>query len=152
MSAPADAVLFHGGYAYMYSNFASFMVEWKGILWTTSEHAYQAAKFYDATIRERVELARSAHDSKKIARAHAEYVRQDWAEVCLLIMESIVRAKVAQHPYIAQQLLKTGDRPIIEDSPKDSFWGRGPDWKGQNHLGKIWMKLRAELQVETFHS
>jgi predicted NAD-dependent protein-ADP-ribosyltransferase YbiA (DUF1768 family) len=33
---------------------------------------------------------------------------------------------------------------LIEDSPVDSFWGRGPDHKGKNHLGKLWMKIQKE--------
>ncbi len=40
--------------------------------------------------------------------------------------------------------METGDRELIESSPIDSFWGWGPNKDGQNHLGKIWMKLRDE--------
>jgi predicted NAD-dependent protein-ADP-ribosyltransferase YbiA (DUF1768 family) len=41
--------------------------------------------------------------------------------------------------------LQTGKKKIVEDSPKDSFWGWGPDRKGRNELGKLWMKLRKEI-------
>ena len=61
-------------------------------------------------------------------------------------MEDIIRAKVSQHGYIREKLIETGTREIIEDSHKDSFWGRGPDFKGRNELGKVWMKIREELQ------
>jgi predicted NAD-dependent protein-ADP-ribosyltransferase YbiA (DUF1768 family) len=61
-------------------------------------------------------------------------------------MENIIRAKISMHPYIREKLLETGDREIIEDSHKDSFWGRGADFKGRNELGKVWMKIRNELQ------
>src|SRR3989338_9573277 len=40
-----DKVLFYEGKYYMYSNFSSFAVEWRGILMMTSEHQYQASKF-----------------------------------------------------------------------------------------------------------
>jgi predicted NAD-dependent protein-ADP-ribosyltransferase YbiA (DUF1768 family) len=63
-------------------------------------------------------------------------------------MEALLRLKLAQHSWVRERLLATGDAEIIEDSPKDSFWGRGPDWKGKNHLGRLWMKLRAELLVQ----
>lgn len=61
-------------------------------------------------------------------------------------MESILCAKLKQNPYVYKKLLQTGKRQIVEDSPKDSFWGWGPDREGRNELGKFWMKLRAELQ------
>ena len=35
---------------------------------------------------------------------------------------------------------------VPADTPTDSFWGCGADRKGQNELGKLWMKLRAELR------
>jgi predicted NAD-dependent protein-ADP-ribosyltransferase YbiA (DUF1768 family) len=62
-------------------------------------------------------------------------------------MEEIIRAKLSQHYYVQQQLLESGDSKIIEDSPKGSFWGWGPDRQGRNELGKIWMKLRNELRL-----
>jgi len=61
-------------------------------------------------------------------------------------MLDICRHKLRQHAYVKQKLLETGDAPIVEDSPKDSFWGWGPGRKGRNALGKIWMQLRQELQ------
>ena len=30
---------------YPFSNFSSFQVKWRGKLWSTSEHAYQASRF-----------------------------------------------------------------------------------------------------------
>lgn len=57
-------------------------------------------------------------------------------------MRGIVSAKFEEHDYIQRKLEETGDAWLIENSSKDSFWGRGPDWRGQNHLGRIWMELR----------
>jgi ribA/ribD-fused uncharacterized protein len=142
-----EKVLFYEGKFYMFSNFSSFAVEWNGALWMTSEHAYQAAKFSDAAIREKIQKSRSAHVSKKIAEFYKSEIIGKWDNVKLKIMESIIRAKLAQHSYIQKKLLETGDLELVEDSPKDSFWGRGPDWKGHNHLGKIWMRLREELKM-----
>jgi len=62
-------------------------------------------------------------------------------------MEDILRHKLAQHPYVQKQLRESGGAELIEDSPKDAFWGRGPDWTGKNHLGKLWMKLRSEMSA-----
>jgi len=115
-------------------------------VWPTSEHAYQAAKFRSGEFQERIMYADSAHDAKVRARSLSEYVRPDWDDVKLGVMEEICRAKLEQHEFIQESLRKTGDREIIEDSPKDAFWGWGPDQKGENHLGKIWMKLRDEME------
>lgn len=60
-------------------------------------------------------------------------------------MEKLVRLKVEQNPYVKHKLLQTKDYIICEDSPKDSFWGIGPNRDGRNELGKIYMKIRDEL-------
>ncbi len=60
---------------YVFSNFSSFQVEWRGRLWPTSEHAYQAAHFFDTAPKlvEEIYTARSAHDAFKIAKAKQKY-------------------------------------------------------------------------------
>ena len=143
---PADEkILFYEGSKYFLSNFSSFRVRWRGFDWMTSEHAYQTAKFSDQEIVDKIKNAASAHDAKKIARAHSDKKMDNWSEIKIDVMEEILRAKLAQHPYIRRKLLENGNREIVENSPTDSFWGRGPDWKGQNWLGKLWMKLRTEI-------
>ncbi len=141
-----DKLLFYDNEGYYLSNFSAFAVHIWGRLWMTAEHAYQAAKFTDETIRQLIADARSAHDAKKIARAHKEHVRPDWDAVKLGVMEEVLRAKLEQHPWIRRQLLLSADLELVEDSPKDGYWGRGPDGLGKNWLGRLWMKLRAELQ------
>ncbi len=142
----SEAVLFCEGRYYFLSNFSSFSVYWRKNLWMTSEHAYQAAKFTNKKLIRLIRNARSAYDAKKLARANQNVIRANWNEIKLGIMEEILRAKLNQYPHIARKLLETGNADIIEDSPKDAFWGRGPDHRGENHLGKIWMKLRDELK------
>lgn len=149
-----NKILFYEGRYYMFSNFSSFQVNWRGLNFMTSEHAYQAEKFVAVpAICEMIISSRSAHDAKKLAKHYKDQRRSDWDQVKLGIMEEIVRAKHAQHTFIQERLLETKGKILVEDSPKDSFWGRGPDWKGENHLGKIWMKIRDEelekLKVET---
>lgn len=61
-------------------------------------------------------------------------------------MEELLRLKVEQNPYVKRKLLQTKDYVIVEDSPKDSYWGWGFERNGENHLGKIWMKIRDELK------
>ena len=95
-------------------------------------------------IVEEIKNASSAYDSKKIAEQHSDKIRKDWEDIKVKKMEKIIREKHAQHPYIQKKLLETVGMDIIEDSPKDAFWGWGPNKDGKNHLGKIWMKIRDE--------
>ena len=133
---------------YVLSNFSSFAVDWRGRRWSTSEHAYQAAHFIDTDKKlfEEIFEARSAHDAYKIAKANADKAPENWDEIKTVIMEEIVRLKLEQNLYVKKKLLETEDLLLVEDSPKDSFWGWGPDKMGRNELGKIWMKLRDELR------
>jgi N-glycosidase YbiA len=141
----SEMIGFYEGPYYMFSNFSSFAVNWKGKLWMTSEHAYQAAKFLDPILQEKIWNTRSAYDSKILARSFDDKKREDWQEINLEIMEEIVRAKLEQHPYIQKKLIESGSKLLVETSPNDDFWGWGPNKDGQNHLGKIWMKLRDEM-------
>lgn len=122
-------------------------MEWDGYLYTSLEEAYQTAKFLKSApeIAEEIKKSHSAHEAQKIAFANKDKVRSDWQEVKLTIMEELLRKKLQQNPYVKQKLLQTKDYIIVEDSPKDNFWGWGKDRTGENHLGKLWMKLRDEL-------
>lgn len=132
---------------YVFSNFSSFEVEWKGRIWKTSEHAYQASHFFETApeLVEEIFNSKSAHEAFKIAKANAEKAPKNWEEIKVGIMEDIVRHKLEQNPYVMHKLIQTGDKYIVEDSPKDDCWGWGPNKDGRNELGKIWMKLRDEL-------
>ena len=64
-------------------------------------------------------------------------LRDDWEEVKLEIMTEIVSQKFLQHPHLIEMLLQTGDEELIEGNKWDVCKG-----KGENHLGKILMKIR----------
>jgi ribA/ribD-fused uncharacterized protein len=135
---------------YVFDNFSSFAVEHRGRLWPTSEHAYQASHFFETApgLVEQIHKARSAHEAYKIAKANADKSPENWDEIKIVVMEEIVRAKCEQNSYVKQKLLDSGDLDIVEDSPKDDFWGWGEHRNGRNELGKIWMRLRDELREE----
>lgn len=141
---------------YVLSNFSSFRVRWRGIDFDTSEAAYHWAKFtgedgFDEIVSRRaiqraILAARSAHDAFKLAQTYVHARRPDWDDVKIEIMRGILRAKANQHPYVRRKLLDTGNRVLVEDSWRDSYWGHGPDGNGFNVLGKLWMDIRTELQ------
>ncbi len=132
---------------YCFSNFSSFTVQWKDKLWQTSEHAYQASRFFEKhpEVVEEIFNARSAHQAKKIAEKYSDLAAPDFHKDRIAVMEDICSHKLQQHPYIQKKLLQTENREIVEDSPQDSFWGWGPNRGGRNELGKIWMRLRDKF-------
>lgn len=133
---------------YPFDNFSSFKVEWNGYLFASVEEAYQAASFMgsDEELVEKIKKSHSADEAQRIAYANRDKRREDWDDVKVSIMEELLRLKIEQNPYVKKKLLQTGDYMIVEDSPKDDFWGWGPNRNGQNNLGKLWMKLREELK------
>jgi ribA/ribD-fused uncharacterized protein len=143
-----DAVLFYAGeFGYTFSNFSAFGVTWRGRWAMTSEHHYHASKFNDEEIINEIYAANSAHDALKISRKYEAEgrIRSDWSrKLAVEIMYDIITCKHDQNPYVQKQLKESVGRALIENAPKDSFWGRGPDWQGLNMLGKLWMKLRDE--------
>lgn len=132
---------------YFLSNFSAFAVFYRGRLWMTAEHAYQAAKFSDKAIIEEIFLARSPKDAKIIASYYPDKKFPAWQEIKLGIMEEILRAKLETHAWMVDMLLDSGDLHIVENSPVDPFWGWGADHKGLNMLGRLWMKLRQEKRL-----
>lgn len=135
---------------FVFDNFSSFRVKVDNVLYCTVEHAYQAHKFLQTApeIAEQIINCNSAHDAQKIANENKAKQRADWDEIKLEVMEKLLRLKLEQNPYVKKKLLQTNNLLICEDSPKDSFWGIGADRNGRNELGKLWMKLRKELQEQ----
>lgn len=143
-----DVIGFYPREFYCLDNFSSFKVKYKGVLYSTVEEAYQSIGFDDTAkdISEKIRNSFSAHEAQKIAYENKDKMRKDWDEIKLQVMEELLRAKLEQNPYVKKKLLETKDYMIVEDSPKDSFWGWGNNRDGDNNLGKLWMKLRAEIR------
>lgn len=137
---------------YCFDNFSSFAVLYNGVKYPTVEHAYQSQKFAETAPEIAREIAEcfSADEAKRIAVKNKNRQNPNWENIKLGVMEKLLRAKVEQNPYVKKKLLETGDFEICEDSPKDDFWGIGKDRKGKNNLGKLWMKIRAELMGKQY--
>lgn len=142
-----EKVLFYSEHDQL-SNFYVGPLMWQGKEWRSAEHAYQAAKFLDTepAIAETIQSALTSAEAKRISKKHQTRRDQSWALKKLVVMEDILRAKLHQDESLRAFLVATGEREIVEDSPEDGYWGRRPDGHGQNQLGKLWMKLRSELQ------
>lgn len=62
----------------------------------------------------------------------------------LEVMESILRAKFEDNPYLMEKLVETGKAVLINgNNRKEEYWGIDLySWRGENNLGKILMKIR----------
>lgn len=108
------------------------------------EAAYQAckcAKHEDFCKFPSLDPSRAKKLGKKVE------LREDWDSVKLEIMEQLVRQKFTgpKSEMCKMILLGTGDEEIIEGNTwGDTFWGVC-NGIGENHLGKILMKIREEI-------
>jgi ribA/ribD-fused uncharacterized protein len=110
----------------------------------TVEHHYQAAKTLNDIEKEYILSAPTPTIAKK--RGRRIQLRSDWINIRLNVMESLVKEKFTRDTELGAKLVATGDEELVEGNYwGDTFWGvcRGV---GQNHLGKILMKVREELR------
>lgn len=140
---------------YEFTNFyeSPNQFELDGEKWNTVEQYYQASKFHELPIMQK-KIREFTSDRQKSAAGKAfafaqendNLVRKDWRQVNIGIMLTAVRAKFEQNNGLNEQLKSTKEKILVEDSPKDSFYGRGSNWKGDNHLGRILMHVRDEIR------
>ena len=133
---------FRGEYDYL-SNFYSCPVEYDGLTYQNTEAAFQAAKCVDRNEREKF-VSLSPGQAKKLGRKVD--LREDWETVKIDVMRDVLKSKFSLNSELREKLIATGDVELIEGNHwNDRFWGvcRG---KGQNHLGKLLMKLREILK------
>jgi ribA/ribD-fused uncharacterized protein len=134
--------IFRGEHFFL-SNFYPCLVPYEGLNYPSAEHAYQAAKSLNPRVREAIAALPDAKSAKRDGREIS--VRPDWEDVKIQIMENIVRVKFTGSKYLGERLVETFPHRIIHANWwGDTFWGvhRG---NGEDHLGKILMKVRAEI-------
>jgi ribA/ribD-fused uncharacterized protein len=134
---------FSGEYAFL-SNYYPSQVGMDGIDGPTVEHVFQAMK--SASPEERARIASSATPDEAKQAAGATRLRPDWGAIRIPVMECLIREKFFRHDSLRERLLATGDRYLEETNHwGDTFWGVC-EGKGENHLGKTLMKIRAEIR------
>lgn len=134
---------FRDSYAFL-SNFQPVSLHYNDVFYTSAEHAYQASKSLNRVDRERIAALETAAMAKQAGR-HLWPIRPDWNVAKLFVMEDIIRLKFnLQHPELRRKLAETNPHDIVEDNHwGDRYWGKC-DGIGENHLGQILMRVRAE--------
>lgn len=133
---------FRGEYRFL-SNFSQSRIKLDGFVYTTVEHAFQAAKTLDMQCRGEICAAGSPGSAKALGRRVP--LRLGWEDMKVDVMYRLLQEKF-KDPYLREYLLATGDEELVEGNTwGDTFWGvcRG---EGQNWLGKLLMQVREEIK------
>ena len=130
--------------------------EYNGLVYPTVEHAFQAQKVTGTKQEEYQQLFTDPNsepsDAKKMGgktyfKEHNFKLRNDWDSNKLRLMEDITKEYYINNPDMLQKLKDTGNKQLIHSGFRiDSYWGMQKDG-GQNHHGKILMKIREELNI-----
>jgi ribA/ribD-fused uncharacterized protein len=155
---PPDAILgFHGLFAYL-SNYYEAPITLQGpkflhpLTFPTNEHAFAAMKTLDFDERKRIAELGTPGLAKKAGRA--VQLRPEWDNIRVDVMRHLVRVKFEQNHFLADLLLRTGDRLLVEGNTwGDRWWGVDiKTLEGENWLGRVLMEerqYRLELTATT---
>ena len=118
--------------------------------------AEKARIFGDEEIRQQILAEYSQLAMKKLGRKVRNYDDVTWKEKRFDVVVKGNFAKLSQNEKLQNFLLSTGEKILVEASPKDTVWGIGLDesspeaiqpskWKGENLLGFALMEVRDIL-------
>lgn len=138
------------------SNMASgFPLQVNKVKILTSEALYQACRFpHLPDVQKEIIGQHSPMIAKIKTKPYRQNSREDWEDVRYKIMRWCLRVKLAQHyESFGELLLSTNDKPIVELSRKDDYWGAKSQVNndvlvGENVLGRLLMELREKLKMD----
>ncbi|MFI8307919.1 NADAR family protein [Streptomyces sp. NPDC085927] len=131
-----------------------------GVTYATAEHWMMAAKariFADPEAERKILAAGHPADAKKEGRLVRHFDEAVWRRERFRVVVEGSTHKFAAHADLRAFLLNTGDRVLVEASPRDRVWGIGlgakneraadpVQWRGANLLGFALMQARARLR------
>jgi ribA/ribD-fused uncharacterized protein len=130
------------------ASYSKHSFELDGETWPSVEHYYQAMKFEDSDVRDRIRQAHHPEVAGELAKKHKKAIRDDWKKIKQVVMTRGAYIKCRTHAEVAEALLASGDTAIVETSQFDYYWGCGRDGRGHNTYGKVLMGIRDKLREE----
>jgi ribA/ribD-fused uncharacterized protein len=132
-----------------------------GTIYNCNEQYMMAEKarlFGDMDALQRIMLSGDPRNQKAIGREVKGFDPVVWTEICRLVVYRANLAKFGQNNDLWVELMKLGDREIVEASPEDRIWGIGlhesddrvhdrTQWRGTNWLGIAIMQARSDLKA-----
>lgn len=130
---------FRGEHRFL-SNFWSCYINWEGIYYPSVENAYQALKMADIDDRKRFRHIK-ASEAKQLGKLLP--MVNDWDKHKVAVMYELLLVKF-DDPML-KRFLKNTAPAILEEGNwwGDTYWGT-VNGKGDNHLGKLLMRVRDE--------
>lgn len=142
---PNPKHMFSGDLAFlsnMYPCFVTVDIDGESYTFKSSEAAFQAGKCIDVLDIQYLTQFTKGNDAKRYGRKVK--MASDWNERRVDWMQYVCKCKFEQNQDLLKKLLETYPLALVETNTwKDTFWGVC-DGKGENHLGKILMKLREQ--------
>lgn len=140
---------FFGKYRWL-SNFHECEIVYEGLMYPSSENAYQAAKVITED-RHKLQTC-SAAESKKVWKTckKIDASPEAWEARKYRVMSEILFDKFNRHADLVQKLMDTGARYLEETNHwGDMFWGVDIHGGGKNNLGKLLMEIREWWMAQT---
>ena len=114
----------------------------KEVTFKSSENAYHFFRTDDLKAQNKF-ISLSPKGAKQLAKRCK--TKPNWDDIKLGIMYYVCKQKFTQNMDLANELLDTGNILLVEHNWwGDTFWGVC-NGMGENHLGRILMKIRREL-------
>lgn len=124
-------------------------IQLEDLVWPTVEHYVQAMQFDDDGKREKIRMASTADQARKLGKTGwFKRPRANWENLRSVYMTRALYTKCRAHPEVARALLATGDEHLVENDQYDYYWGCGRDRRGDNTFGKVLMQVRDKLNEE----
>jgi len=153
MNIPDEITNFRGKHKFLSNFYSPCPVTYEGMTFPSTEHAYQAAKFTDKKLRVQLLKENKPVDVKRLARKleREGNRRDDWNDIKIDVMEGLVMQKFTRYNDLKTSLINTGNARLVEGNTwHDNIWGvcscpKCVGITGQNHLGKVLMRVRKEV-------
>ena len=112
----------------------------------TVEHYFQASKFLNnASYMEKIRLSNTPKIARQLGQLRKVEMVDNWDDIKENVMRKALKAKFLNNKKLAELLLGTAEKSLVEASPYYSYWGCGSDGSGENRLGALLMELRSSL-------
>lgn len=142
--------------------------QWYDMPFSIADQQYQTAEHYMMAEKARLfgdddtltKILHATHpgEAKRLGRTVKHYSEARWREHRFDIVVSGNLAKFSQNEALKAYLLASGNRILVEASPKDLIWGIGMDehhpdvanpskWRGLNLLGFALMVVRDQFRT-----
>jgi ribA/ribD-fused uncharacterized protein len=121
--------------------------------WNSVESLFQAMRFNDETIRQRIREEKNASKARLLAYRFEKYrTVEPLSAMDIENLRTAMFLKFDQHIVLRTKLLATADAQLIQESScferdNDLYWSMinvEGQWVGDNKMGKILMEIRQK--------